>query len=150
VKSTSKANKVKITIGKKIRPVERKKAYKFVINFMYGDADGEGTEEVYVDKDNPYLEKFITFLKDCKEAYPRGRDGYSCHYNSEKIKNYWLFCETGDELTDKQFEEIEECGISLDWQYDPTNEGYQASFEGYEVTYFDEDGQEYEVKITGA
>ena len=139
---------MKIKIGKQIKPEVHKNEYKFVIEFMYGDADGYGNEEIFINKDNPFLERFINFLDDCKKAYPGGRGGYD-DYNSDVVPDYWLFAEDYDkELTDEEEKLRESVDFYIEWQHDPSGDGIMASFEGYEITFFDEQGIEHEVKIT--
>ena len=132
---------MKIKIGKPIPPdEERRNCYQFVIDFMYGDADGYGGTEVEVDKDHPYLERFINFLERCK--------GFDADGDFEELEDSWLFVpETNWTDIPEQEAERDKADLSFDWLSDISREGYYASFDGYSVTFFDEQGIEHEVKI---
>ena len=125
---------------------------------MGGDADAFFYPEVLVDKDNPYLERFITFLKACSKAYPSGKGGYEDYSH---IPDYALFCSEDypDEMiingtlvkfsneTEELFDqEYEKCGISFEWEssYDYFGE---SSFRGVTVSYFDENGDQYRCEL---
>lgn len=137
---------MKIKIGKKVKPEIHKKVYKFVIEFMEGDADGEDFQDVFVPEDYPQMERWLTFLDNCKKAYPHGRGGDD-DYNSEIVPDYWYFVESyEDDVTEEQELEIEKRKFYIDWPSDP-HYGIQDSFQDYVVTYFDENGIEYECKI---
>lgn len=149
---------MKLIIGKPIKKqnIIPKNQYKFRIDLMGGDADADFVEKVMVDADNPYLDRFITFLENCKKKYPHGKGGYD-DYND--VEDYWLFC--SDEYPD-EFEidgqivddeniihkyiddEMEKCGIGFEWKSNYEYFGI-SSFEDYTVTYFDENGVEYKV-----
>jgi hypothetical protein len=141
-----------IKLGKIIKPIKRKDVYKFEVKFMYGDADGYGSEIIYVEKNNPYLERFIDFLDNCEKAYPNGRGGYD-DYNDKVVKDWWLFAMdywNGDESEEERKEkerESEECGIFLRWHMDPCGDGIMASYEWTNITFFNEYGVEFEVII---
>ena len=63
--------------------------FKVYIEFMYGDADGYGHEELLIKKDNPYLERFLIFLDDCIKLYPEGKGGYE---GFDEVEGYDIFC----------------------------------------------------------
>jgi hypothetical protein len=133
---------MKIEIGK---PIEKEKnpknCYKFVIGFMYGDADGYDDSEVEVSKDHPYLERFINFLERCKT--------FDADNSFKGLEDSWLFVpEQNWTNIPEQEKERDEADLSFDWLYDVAREGFRASFDGYEVTFFNEQGIEHEVKIT--
>jgi len=132
---------MKIKIGKPIKNETPKNCYKFVINFMFGDADGYDEVELEVDKDNPYLERFINFLERCED--------FDADNSWDELEDAWLFVEDawwGDD--DEKESEIEKADIFFEWLSDVAREGYNASFDGYGVTFFNEQGIEHEVKIT--
>lgn len=139
---------MKITIGDPIKPESHKNEYKIVVNFMYGDADGHGSEIIFIDKDNSFLERFINFLDDCKKAYPNGRGGYN-NYNSDVVPDYWLFCDDYDkELTEEEEDLLKSVDFYLNWHYDPSGDGIMSTFNDYKITFFDEHGVEHKVIIT--
>jgi hypothetical protein len=138
---------MEITIGDPIKPEVHKNEYKVVVKFMYGDADGYGSEEIFIDKDDPILERFINFLNDCEKAYPSGRSGYD-NYDSDIVPDYWLFAEDDKELNDEEEALRKTSDIYLYWHYDPSGDGIMASFNGYKITFFDAHGIEHKVIIT--
>jgi len=139
---------MEIKILRPIKPEVHKNEYKVVVSFMYGDADGYGTEEIFIDKDDPLLERFINFLDDCEKAYPSGRGGCD-DYNSDIVPDYWLFAEDYDkELTDEEEKLRESVDFYLEWHCDPDGYGNMSSFDGYEITFFNEQGIEHNIRIT--
>jgi hypothetical protein len=114
--------------------------YKFEIGFMFGDADGYDEVELLVDKDNPYLERFINFLERC--------ENFDANEDFEELEDSWLFVEDQfPEDAEKQLE-IKKANIQMEWLSDVAREGYMAAFNYYNVTFFDEQGIEHNVKIT--
>ena len=114
---------------------------------MYGDADGYGSEIIFIDKDNSFLERFINFLDDCEKAYPNGRFGYD-DYNSDVVPDYWLFSEDYDkELTEEEEKLRKSVNFYLNWHIDPSGDGIMSTFEGYKITFFDDHGVEHKVII---
>lgn len=132
----NKVKSIKFKIGKKISPHIHKNEYRIIVNFMYGDADGDGKEEVFISKDSKDLERFIRFLK---ESIDVDRD------TLQDIKDFDYFC---DEYHEEGNNTVSD--FNLDWHYDPTCEGDRAIMNYYEITYFDHNGDEFEVKVTGA
>jgi len=146
-----------------LKPLSAKKQpknkFKFVIELMGGDADASFYPTVLVDKDNPYLERFLEFLNNCSKEYPNGKGGYDDYSN---VKDYWLFVkyaefpeeievngewvEFTEEMSEEYLKEIEQCGISFEWEgsYEAFGE---SSYVDTIVTYFDENGIEFKCKI---
>ena len=125
-----------------LKPIENeisKNCYKFIISFMFGDADGYDEVELEVDKDNPYLERFINFLERCKT--------FDADNSWDELEDAWLFVEQAYPDDSEQELEMEEADIMFGWLYDVAREGYMASFDGYEVTFFNEQGVEHNVRI---
>lgn len=114
---------MKIIKGKKVVPSHHAREYKFRLNFMIGDADGYEEEIIYIEEDHPDLERFLIFLDKCN----RSRDPYS-------IEDHGYFVES--------FIEDDVSEISFDWPYEPYGDDF-CSFDGFEITYFDKNGQEY-------
>lgn len=137
-----------IKIGKRLNQPKHKNQFKIVVNFMYGDADGYGEETLFVDKDDKNLERFLKFLNNCYKAYPGGRGGCD-DYDSETVEDYWLFCDDYDyDMSEEEEKERNENTISLDWQIEPNGFGNMASYDGYDITFFDENSIEHHVDVT--
>ncbi len=149
-----------------LKPLKKSKTlpknqYKFKIELMGGDADAYAyfTEKVLVDKNDPNLERFITFLENCKKRYPKGKGGDDDYTD---VKDYYVFVgggeypgeieengewrETNEEDWECWDQESKEVGFGFDWE---GNEEYfgVSSFQDYTVTYFDENSKEYKVEI---
>lgn len=107
---------------------------KFVVTvtFMYGDADGSGSEEIVFDKTQEReLIDFLNFLGRCASAYPGGRGG-SDEYDHIEGWDKWVNEETHDEALPW-----------LEWQADPTYDGSTASFRGATVCWYNPEGVKY-------
>jgi len=149
-----------IKILKPLKPNKQpKNKYKFVIELMGGDGDAYFHPEVLVDKDNPYLDRFLKFLDNCKKKYPHGKGGDD-NYND--VEDYWLFVECDEypeeieengvwrETTQEDWDsfdsELNNCGIQFEWENSYEYFG-ESSYRNVTVSYFDENGIEYECKI---
>lgn len=145
---------MEIIIGVPIEKEELKNCYKIHLNYMYGDADGYSDETFYVDEDYEYLEELITFLNSLSEAFPHGMAGYDT-YGVDNTEYYWLFAEDywlededlDEEEKAKREKMLDNNSIVIDIPYERWNGGGHASFEGYEITYIDDVGNEFEVEI---
>lgn len=126
---------LKISKGKKVKKPQYKNQYKVVLSYMYGDADGNGEDEIYIDEDNEDTERFIEFL----ENWLKVDDDDD--YDKEHIKDWDYFSEDGDSDEESKGE------IFVEYHSDPSREGYPAAFQSYEITFFDANGDEYEVKV---
>lgn len=130
---------MEIIIGRPIEQPKYENVYKIVIDFMYGDADGSGQTELFIDKDNKELPRFIKFLNDCEKV--PGLAGW------DSIKNYVpdfkIFA--SDINRPEHNEDLED--IYVEWHSDPTNDGGEARFDGYRITFFNEEGIEHRVTI---
>lgn len=132
---------MQLSINKEIIEVPKNK-YKVSVDFMFGDADGDATEEVLVDdnQDNKdELERFIKCLIMCNAAYPHGRGGYD---NYNRVPDYdRYFSEDWDE-------DQPEPSIYCQHPWDPAGDGIQSSFSGFSITHFDESGIERQVEYS--
>ncbi|AGO48947.1 hypothetical protein N356_gp055 [Cellulophaga phage phi14:2] len=124
--------------------------FEFVIELMGGDADASFYPTVLVDENNPYLERFVKFLENCKKAYPNGKGGYDDYSH---VEDYWLFIEESefpDDISKEQeaaFEkEVENCGITFFWESNYEYFG-ESSFVNYRVLYYDENGIKHNIEI---
>lgn len=129
--------------GKVIVKKTYKNVYKFHMKFMEGDADGYEYVTLYVSPSNKQIERFIDFLDECDKAYPHGRGGGGRDNYDRKVEDWKVFCGQGEDLTngDKDLE-----NLVFDWPYDSYCDT-DTSFENYVITYFDNEGIEYEVKV---
>jgi hypothetical protein len=124
-------------------------AFVVEVQVMYGDADGYGDFEIgpfAKDKDDALLEDFVTLCKGMDAAYPHGRGGDD-NYNHVPGFNEWFDSE--NHLTEEEWEALpqRQRDLGRDWPYDPQGDGVQASFEKYEVFYYDETGVKFDVKV---
>jgi len=150
--------KIKILNPKKKKDQPKNK-FKFKIELMGGDGDAYFYPEVLVDENNPYLDRFLKFLNNCKKKYPNGKGGYD-NYND--VEDYWLFVESDEfpeeieengewrETTEEDFNnfksEIKKCGINFEWESNYEYFG-ESSYEDVIVSYYDKEGIEYKCKI---
>lgn len=139
---------MKIDIKDKALKDEYINAYVVECEAMYGDADGEGILEVggfAKGKDEIYLEDFLGFCERMKVAYPHGRGGYD-DYNHIEGFDKWF---DADNLADEDYHALPEKVkfLSTYWLNDPQGDGMQASFEGYKVFYYDEQGIKYNTSV---
>ena len=144
---------MKLVIGKqkkaKKNPISK---FRIDIEFMYGDADGEGHEKLLISEDNPLISRYLKFLDKCKKLYKEtGKGGYD-DYTSVKDW-YYFFKEDLDPEYDeipvyKKGEEKWAEEFAFDWHTDPGSDGQCiSSIEGYVVTHFDKNGVERKVTI---
>lgn len=132
---------MKLEKGEEIVKPTYSDVYKFELKFMIGDADGWDYRNLYISPDNKHIERFITFLDDCKNAYPHGRGGYD-NYN-DIVSEWNIFC--GDDDLTKGDKELQQ--FRFEWPYDSYGD-CQTSFSIYKITYFDTNTVEYEVNVT--
>lgn len=137
---------MKIQIGEKLKtPIN---AYVVEIETMYGDADGFGRIAVggfKKDEEEEYLKDLLETCERMDEAYPRGRGGYD-NYDHVEGFNKWFNI---DDTTDEEYNAMSqrEKELSAYWEYNPQCDGGHASFYGYKVFYYDENGVKYEVSV---
>lgn len=119
---------VEIVEDKKAKAEEK---YVVTVEFMYGDADGEGKENVkFLPNQKKELVEFLNFLAIALSS-DHNRNSY------HKIEGYdkWVNRKNNSDLP------------TLSWQYDPTCEGEMASIEKVHVTWHDSNGGKHKVKI---
>lgn len=120
--------KMKLIKGEKIDYSQYAGKYKFVLDFMIGDADGWEQVVLHVDQDSKDLERFLDFLGNCQ--------GFMDD-NPSKIKDFDYFMGDAADSGD----------ILFDWPYDQMCDKC-CDFYTYNVTYFDENGVEYFASVT--
>lgn len=113
--------------GQPTAPKYRNK-YVVTVEFMYGDADGDGTEQVaFGPNQKDLLMEFLNFLSRCANAYPNGRCGGD-DYNHVEGWGKWVdYDGRGNNPT-------------LEWQGDPQADDSQASFTSAYVEWYDAAG----------
>jgi hypothetical protein len=159
---------MELEIVKKAK-IERRTTPHYIlkIDFMEGDADDYHHEEIVIEpKDLEKYKGLIHAVECCNAAYQNGRGGYD-EYNGlleydaffgdeVDIENYEpadfdLDGDVSDEefqaALDKKIAEINPLGI---WVNHPCNSDYgiHDSFDGYELLYYDENGDSFPVKVT--
>lgn len=137
------------------KPVDLKYKECFVVEVeaMYGDADGYGEVEVSgfkrdCEKSKEHMEDLIKTLERMLKAYPNGRGGYDDYDHVEGFLK-WFGGEILEEF-EEFYESLEEWEQRLywnDWPRDPSGDGMQSSMSSYEVFYYDEFGNKYEVAV---
>ncbi len=134
---------MKIKINKKANS-KIKNAYKVVVIFMDGDADGYASDELIVKlselKNNKNLKDFESLLltiEACNHAYKNGKGGYDGYEHVTGYNKYFGYDED-EEIEETEFR-MNHCGGS---------HGCVSSFDGWEMYYYDELGNEFEVTIT--
>ena len=133
----------RLKIGKPLTKTNPKNSYKFVFDFMHGDADGDSTTEFVVDKDNEYIDRFLEFMDAMDTIDP---DDVK---KKNRPKDWDFFMEqfSGTSWIGDEEKEVKH-GIDFEWDRDQTCDGCRyASLSGPTVTYFDENGLEYAVKV---
>lgn len=139
-------------------PTEPKYVNKYVatVEFMFGDADGEGFSDIAFEADQPDMViDFLQFCARCATAYLTGgahREGYS------HVEGYDKWC-TLEDLDEADWDDIDEDDIQeldeqdptrpyLQWRMDPMSDyEHYGTFSGVTVVWYDEFGRPYEVQI---
>lgn len=117
-----------IVIGKQASRTKHRNKFVVTIQFMYGDADGSGTEiVVFKETEKPLVIEFLNFLARCGNAYPGGRGGCD-DYNHVEGWDKWCSGECEENIP------------QLDWQGDPACDGAQASFRGATMFWYNSEG----------
>lgn len=119
-----------IEIGKKI--INPKNSYKFYFEWSHCDADAYSNSNIIVDKNDKNLSRFLDYINLFDNI-----GGYDIN----KIKRIKKL-----QTEIKFFEKTE--GYYFDYEIDnlSDNSAY-ATFDGVIVTYYDENGEEFEAKI---
>ncbi|MDF2534010.1 MAG: hypothetical protein K0R18_167 [Bacillales bacterium] len=114
-----------LKIGKVIPTEQIKNVYEIKVNIMHGDADHYEDLTFHLETEDE-VNQYIDLLDRMEAEYPHGRGG-------------------GDDYDHLDgFNEL----LGDDWPGDVTSDSmYQASMDGYVVTYYDENGVEYEVEV---
>lgn len=131
---------ITITNKQKSKP-RHLNCYRVAIKFMYGDADGYTTTELFIPRNEANekeLPRFLRFLDNCDKAYPHGRGGGDDYHQVEDYDRYVEGYENPKDL---------DYNFSFCWEYEPDGCGHQASYENYEITYFDKNNVEFLVEV---
>lgn len=138
--------KINVT-GKTYTPDYRNK-YFVECEAMFGDADGEATVIVggfLKGRDEEVLEDFLLTCERLSNAYPNGRGGGD-EYNHVEGFNRWFQVESLERDEWDSLPEVVQI-LSADWVMEPDGMGHHATFEGYEVFYYDENGVKFNVAV---
>lgn len=156
-----------VKIGEPVKgPENPKDSFVITATAGYGDADGSDdlTFAVIPNKPEymPYLEEAIDFCERMKAYFPHGMGGDDTYVGIEG-GDKWLGFEPDSSMYSYELDEDDEekpeispiyreltaCNYYEGWPGDPMTGGQSdASFSGYVVRYFDNDGVEHEVEIT--
>lgn len=148
---------VKVEIGAPAKKETPRDAFLIVCTGMYGD--GDGTEDVILgqfpntERFRPYLHEAIEFCERMKNYFPQGKSTWDT-YAGIKDGDKWFGFAMDDEDMENEvppiYSEITAVNTKYGWATDPTSDHVgDATFTGYTVQYFDAEGIEHEVKITG-
>jgi hypothetical protein len=125
---------MEITKKRIIEKIKKKNMYSIIVNYMHGDADGYDEQEFYFDENTPSnmlsFTQMIYELEAVGAMYPHGRGG------GDEYGYYGKFIDCENNF-----------GWTEDIPGDITNEGGEASYDGYSVIYFDEHGARFDVTI---
>ena len=134
---------ITITKNQKSKP-SHLNCYRIAIKFMYGDADGYATKELFIpknEKNETELPRFLTFLESCGKAYRHGRGGADTY---EHVADYDRYVDPypAPSLADPNR------SFTFSWEYEPDGSVIHTSYYNYEITYFDDNNVEYLVDVT--
>ena len=122
---------------------------------MEGDADGNQDESIEVDANEiEGLKPMLLALECCNAAYPNGRGGYDEYYGLLEYDAFFNSAEPDESYYDDfdnetlatRIKEMNPDGYVVEHPYD--SNGCATSFDGYSLTYVDDDGNKSPVKIT--
>lgn len=115
---------MKLNIGDKVEKNLNVNCYWVISETMTGDANDYHTIEAHFGAENmDELKEYIIYCEVLKRQYPNGRGGGDSYSSLPFFEDYFL----------------------EDWFWD--NYGSEDSFLNYTVTYFDENGVEYDVNV---
>lgn len=128
--------------------IKHQNMYMVECEAMFGDADGEGQVNIggFVrGQDEALIEDLLKTCERLVKAYPNGRGG-SADYNHIDGFNRWF---DADALPEEEYDALSEVhqNFIADWLYEPNGMGQQATFKGYKVYYYDENGVKHDVRI---
>lgn len=148
---------MQLKIGKPVQKQLHRNLYRMRVKFMEGDADGYEHIDIHFSQKrleneifNKELELYINTLKKALIKDSHGRGGYD---NFEDMvedfyrdKNLYRFFYNYNENLENEEDEVELSPCEELVQYFPSEEhGFLHSFNGLVITYFDNEGVEYEV-----
>lgn len=131
---------MELKIIDKIEQDIHRNEYKIVITYVSGDEDEFAEEEVYVDKSNPELIRFLLCLEKCTNAFVFGMDTEDTYMDIPDYERYFED-EYGDDVP------LEENIISCYHPYEYPDYEVETEIFDYTVTYFDENGVEFGVEV---
>lgn len=138
------------------------------IDFMEGDADDYHHEEIFIEPEKlDEYKSLILAIECCTSCYPNGRGGYDEYnglleydaffgYDGINFENYDpVDFDLDENISDEDFQnflekkvkEINPLELEIHHPCE-SNSGIYDSFDGYELLYYDENGDSYSVNIT--
>lgn len=134
-------------IGEKIVEKQYLGCYVVEVETMYGDADGYGKIKVGGFKrgrDESLLVELLDVCDKLKDA-ERGEKGEG--YNYVEGFEKWFDSEKIELSVWNSMEEHEKDLCLNEWDFESDGSDFQASYEGFKVYYYDEEGFKYNVSI---
>lgn len=125
-------------------------SYEFNLEFMGGDCDFYDHVSVTISEDDPYLLRFVEFVKNCQGAYTGkyGDEKYQGHKDDYSfVPDYYMFVED-DEGYDEEGEPLYP-DVKFTIGYWPANWDHTGNFSlwTFDVRYIDKNGQKWNVQI---
>lgn len=141
------SKEVKFEIGEEVK-TSYSLCYVVEIETMYGDADGYGQIVIGGFKpaqDEAHMVDLLDTLDRMGGAYPNGRGGGD-DYNHVEGFERWFSIEN---IPKDEYEKLPETikSLSTDWEYSPDGYGFQASYEGYDIFFYDISGKKFKVDM---
>ena len=139
--------------------IAKKEVYEIVIEFIHGDADHFTQETIgtFTENELDLLEEAVIICRKMKKSYPQGRGGDDNYNdsedNQEDIENGWIkdynlwfspdnyCCEHPEDEHNPRIKK------AIEHPYDIAGCGNEATFENFEVIYYDKNGMVYEVDV---
>lgn len=137
-----------IKVTKPVKPVIHKSVFEIRHDWMFGDADGDGSETIFLPKSKEAeLPEFLSLLEKLKLAYPNGKGGYDGY---GWVPGIWKYSDSDfipDTITEEEAEEAKEAsGIYLETPHGGFD-GEEPSFQSYTIFYWDENGVQHHVEV---
>jgi len=128
-----------------------KSVFKFTLDFMVGDADGYSEGELFASEVTDEMKELIKMMKKIRTPYERsGFGGQGCRdafdAGVQFVLNNSILRPIAVENEEYAEDHATEYLYDLGWESDP-HAGIPNSPQGWNMTYFDNEGIEYKVKV---
>lgn len=139
---------MKIKLLEKADTPDYRNQYVVECEAMFGDADGKGMVVIggfIKGQDEEHLEDLLQTCERLEKAYPYGRGGGDDYDHIDGFGRWFR----PDNLSEEEYNSLPECvrDLCAEWLLEPDGMGHQASFEGYKVFYYDENGVKFNVAV---